>query len=202
MVIGVDEAGRGPLAGPVVAAACYIPKGVQIPGIRDSKKVCEAEREALYKAITESQGVEYATFEVDSQVIDKINILEATKLAMSTCALNVCALAGKDVTPFILVDGNMVPKGLSRFASECIVGGDGLEYCIAAASIIAKVTRDRKMVEYDKKWPVFKLGKNKGYGTLEHRQAIREHGTVCIHRKSFLKNMISQGGPLKEWKED
>eukprot|EP00903_Cladosiphon_okamuranus_P019230 g17684.t1 len=208
VVIGVDEAGRGPFAGPVVAAACFVPPNIDVPGIQDSKKVAQhGDREALYEELTKSPGVIWATSEVGSGRIDEINILEATKEAMTNCALQVCSKAAKAQAkesesskskPFILVDGNFTPSGLSEVDSECVIGGDGLEYCIAAASIIAKVTRDRLMIEFGERWPVYGFERHKGYGTSAHRDAIREHGMVEIHRRSFLKNMEASGCKLFE----
>ncbi|CAB1101068.1 unnamed protein product [Ectocarpus sp. CCAP 1310/34] len=219
-VIGLDEAGRGPFAGPVVAAACMIPPDVNILGIQDSKKITQhSDRETLFKELTETPGVIWATSEVGSSRIDEINILEATKEAMTNCVLEVCSKSvepsankgmktnwkknASDKKPFVLVDGNFTPPGLgdAKVEAECVVGGDGLEYCIAAASIIAKVTRDRLMIEFGERWPVFGFERHKGYGTAAHRDAIREHGMVEIHRRSFLKNMESSGGKLAEYKE-
>eukprot|EP00752_Nemacystus_decipiens_P008809 g7861.t1 len=208
VVIGVDEAGRGPFAGPVVAAACYVPPDIDVRGIQDSKQVAQhSDREALYKELTESPGVVWATSEVGSRRIDEINILEATKEAMTNCALEVCSKAAKTQSkksksakpkPFVLVDGNFTPPGLAEVDSQCVIGGDGLEYCIAAASIIAKVTRDRLMIEFGERWPVYGFERHKGYGTRAHRDAIREHGMVEIHRRSFLKKMEASGGKLTE----
>ncbi|CAM9592286.1 unnamed protein product, partial [Hapterophycus canaliculatus] len=210
-------------AGPVVAAACFVPSEVNIPGIQDSKKVARhSDREALYKDLTDSPGVIWATAEVGSRRIDEINILEATKEAMTKCALEVCSKASEAAScenkkggksskaskaskasegntgtkPFVLVDGNFTPPGLGEVESKCVVGGDGLEYCIAAASIIAKVTRDRLMIDFGERWPVYGFERHKGYGTKAHREAIREHGMVEIHRRSFLKKMEAAGGPL------
>ncbi|CAN0158472.1 unnamed protein product [Ascophyllum nodosum] len=200
MVIGVDEAGRGPFAGPVVAAACHVPADLIIGGIQDSKKVAQhSHREALFKELTEAPGVIWATAEVGSRRIDEINILEATKEAMATCAQELCAKASEGTKPSVLIDGNFVPPGLSEVNAECVIGGDSTEYCIAAASIIAKVTRDRLMIEYGKRWPLFGFEKHKGYGTRAHHEALRQYGMVEIHRRSFLKKMEAAGGKLNEY---
>ena len=177
-VCGIDEAGRGPLAGPVCAAAVILPEGIEIEGLNDSKKLTEKKREKLFDIIKE-KAVAYAIAFADEKEIDEINILQATFLAMKRAfdALEVKA-------DYALVDGNRMPKLDSD--GETIVSGDALSPSIAAASILAKVTRDRLMVEYDKKYPQYQFAKHKGYGTKVHTEAIKEHGPCDIHRLTFL----------------
>ena len=176
MVAGVDEAGRGPLAGPVVAAACIMPRDGFIEGINDSKQVTETARETLYERIVET-AVAYNVAVVEHTVIDEINILNATKLAMTR------AVEGLSVTPdLVLIDAVRLPL---RIPVEAMVKGDAKSYAIAAASILAKVTRDRLMRAYDGQYPGYGFARNKGYGTAEHVRAIREKGLCPIHRLSF-----------------
>ena len=183
IVCGADEAGRGPLAGPVCAAAVILPDGVEIEGLNDSKKLSEKKREALYSVITEkalSYAVAYGTLEE----IEEFNILNATYLAMNR------AIEGLSVkADFALIDGNRVPKDI-KIPCETVVKGDGKSASIAAASILAKVTRDRLLLEYDKKYPQYNFKKHKGYGTKEHYEAIEKYGVSEVHRLSFLKNVI------------
>ena len=176
-VVGIDEVGRGPLAGPVVAAAVGFPQGVEIPPVNDSKKLSEEKREALDAAIRAVPGVRIAIAEIPVEVIDQINILRATHTAMKEAAE---AIPEAD---YILVDGLPVP-GLPRESCN-IVKGDAKSASIAAASIVAKVYRDRLMVELDKLYPGYGLAENKGYGTAEHLRALKELGVSAIHRKSF-----------------
>ena len=176
-VVGIDEVGRGPLAGPVVAAAVGFPQGVEIPPVNDSKKLSEEKREALDAAIRAVPGVRIAIAEIPVEVIDQINILRATHKAMKEAAE---AIPEAD---YILVDGLPVP-GLPRESCN-IVKGDAKSASIAAASIVAKVYRDRLMVELDKLYPGYGLAENKGYGTAEHLRALKELGVTPIHRKSF-----------------
>ena len=176
-VVGIDEVGRGPLAGPVVAAAVGFPQGVEIPPVNDSKKLSEEKREALDAAIRAVPGVRIAIAEIPVEVIDQINILRATHQAMKEAAE---AIPEAD---YILVDGLPVP-GLPRESCN-IVKGDAKSASIAAASIVAKVYRDRLMVELDKLYPGYGLAENKGYGTAEHLRALKELGVSAIHRKSF-----------------
>lgn len=185
-VAGVDEAGRGPLAGPVVAAACILPPNLEIPGVDDSKKVSEANRDRLFEIITNAPGVEFAVSVVDVETIDRINILEAAMLAMANAVKSVNA-------DFALVDGNRIPKQLDASISKAIVGGDALSTSIAAASIIAKVTRDRLMCEFHEQWPEYGFKAHKGYGTAAHMEVLKRLGPVTIHRRSFQ--------PLKGWLE-
>ena len=178
---GIDEAGRGPLAGPVCAAAVMLPPGLMLPGLNDSKKLTEKKREALYDLITESAlhyGIAFATVEE----IETHNILGATFLAMRR------AFAQLGVEPELaLVDGNRDP-GLA-VPTRCIVKGDATCADIAAASILAKVTRDRYMLEMAEQYPMYGFEKHKGYGTAAHYAAIREYGPCELHRPSFLKKM-------------
>ena len=176
-VVGIDEVGRGPLAGPVVAAAVGFPQGAVIPPVNDSKKLSEERREALDAAIRAVPGVRIAIAEIPVEVIDQINILRATHKAMKEAAE---AIPEAD---YILVDGLPVP-GLPRESCN-IVKGDAKSASIAAASIVAKVYRDRLMVELDKLYPGYGLAENKGYGTAEHLRALKELGVSAIHRKSF-----------------
>ena len=185
-ICGVDEAGRGPLAGPVCAAAVILPDGLQIEGLNDSKKISEKKREELYDIITRealAYSVAYGTLEE----IEEYNILNATFLAMNR------AIEGLSVSPdFALIDGNRVPKGI-KIPCETVIKGDAKSASIAAASILAKVTRDRLLIEYDKKYPQYNFKKHKGYGTKEHYEKIAEYGVSEVHRLSFLKNVIKQG---------
>ena len=178
---GVDEAGRGPLAGPVCAAAVILPRGAVIEGLNDSKKLSEKRREALYDEIVESAiafGIAFASVEE----IEEKNILEATFLAMNR------AIEQLSVVPALaLIDGNR-SKGIA-LPSRCVIGGDGKCADIAAASILAKVTRDRYMLEMAEKYPQYGFERHKGYGTAAHYAAIREFGPSPIHRMSFLRKM-------------
>ena len=180
-ICGVDEAGRGPLAGPVCAAAVILPRGIEIPGLNDSKKLTEKKREALYDVITEkalSYGIAFATVEE----IEELNILGATYLAMNR------AIAKLDTLPALaLIDGNRNEK--IEVSSQTVIHGDAKCASIAAASILAKVTRDRYMLEMAEKYPGYDFEKHKGYGTKAHYAAIRELGMSPMHRPSFLKKM-------------
>ena len=183
IVCGVDEAGRGPLAGPVCAAAVILPKNFEIEGLNDSKKISEKKREILFDIIKE-KAVAYCIAFGTVEEIEEYNILEATYIAMNR------AIDGLDVKPdFALIDGNRVPKGIS-VPCETVVKGDAKSCSIAAASILAKVTRDRLMLEYDKKYPQYLFAQHKGYGTKAHYEAIKQHGVCEIHRLSFLKNVL------------
>jgi len=174
---GVDEAGRGPLAGPVVAAAVILDRRRVPRGIDDSKKLTEAAREGLYDRIVRS-STGWGVGIVDVEEIDRLNIYHATMLAMSR------AVDALGVEPgMVLVDGNALPKW--RHPAVAIVSGDALSRSIAAASIIAKVTRDRMMQEYDGQYPGYGWRQNKGYGTAEHRAALIELGPTPLHRRSF-----------------
>ncbi|OJU10130.1 MAG: ribonuclease HII [Clostridiales bacterium 43-6] len=181
-ICGIDEAGRGPLAGPVCAAAVILPDGLYIEGLNDSKKLSEKKREALYDVITK-EAVAYAVCYATVEEIDTINILQATFLAMTRA---VEALAVKP--DFALIDGNGIPKTMPVPAAA-IIKGDALSMSIAAASILAKVSRDRLMKELDRKYPAYLLEKHKGYGTAVHMELIKKHGACAIHRRSFLKKI-------------
>lgn len=182
-ICGVDEAGRGPLAGPVCAAAVILPEGAVIEGLDDSKKLTEKKRERLYDIIKET-AVDYSVAYGTLEEIETVNILEATYLAMNR------AIEGLNIKPdFALIDGNRVPRGI-KIPCETIVKGDSKSMSVAAASVLAKVTRDRLMLEYDKKYPEYNFKKHKGYGTKEHTELIKQYGPCEIHRLSFLKNIL------------
>lgn len=183
LIGGIDEAGRGPLAGPVVAACVILPKGCVIEGVNDSKKLSEKKREALYEEITQ-KAVAWGVGIMDNNVIDDINILEATRKAMTH---TIEELEVKPDYIFIDAEKKVDTKGIPYLP---IVKGDALSISIASASIIAKVTRDRMMREYDKMFPEYGFEKHKGYGTKAHTEAIREHGLTMIHRKSFCEKFI------------
>jgi ribonuclease HII len=176
-IAGIDEAGRGPLAGPVVAAAVVFARGAFIPGVRDSKRVREPERERLFGVIL-SRAASVGVGVVDGKTIDRINILRATHQAMRTAVRSLSPAPGH-----LLVDGRALPG--VEIPQTAIVGGDGLSHTIAAASIVAKVTRDRIMREYDLRYPEYGFSRHKGYGTRAHVKAIREHGYCDLHRRSF-----------------
>lgn len=179
-VCGIDEAGRGPLAGPVCAAACILPQDLQIEGLNDSKKLSAKKREALYDVITE-QAIAWAVCLIDEARIDEINILQATFEAMRG------AVGKLSVLPdYCLVDGNRDP-GLG-LPTLTVVKGDAKCATVAAASILAKVTRDRLMVEYDGQYPGYGFAVHKGYGTKAHYAAIDKLGLCPIHRRTFLKS--------------
>lgn len=182
-ICGVDEAGRGPLAGPVCAAAVILPEGAVIEGLDDSKKLTEKKRERLYDIIKQT-AVAYSVAYGTLEEIETVNILEATYLAMNR------AIEGLTIKPdFSLIDGNRVPRGI-KIPCETIVKGDSKSMSVAAASVLAKVTRDRLMLEYDKKYPEYNFKKHKGYGTKEHTELIKQYGPCEIHRLSFLKNIL------------
>ena len=178
-VCGCDEAGRGPLCGPVVAAAVILPMGLEIEGINDSKKLTEKKREKLYDVIIE-KAIAYGIAEATPNEIDEINILNASMLAMKRA---VDALKIK--ADFALIDGNC-SRGFN-IPTKTVVKGDSLSYSIAAASILAKVTRDRICVELDKEYPQYNIAKHKGYPTKDHMDAVRKYGPAPIYRKTFLK---------------
>ena len=178
-VCGVDEAGRGPLAGPVYAAAVVLPEGIEIAGLNDSKKLSEKKREELFVLIKEI-AVSYSISFAEVNEIEELNILGATILAMNR------AISGISPQPEkCLIDGNR-NKGIN-FISEPVVKGDSKYACIAAASILAKVSRDHYMYEMAEKYPLYGFDKHKGYGTAEHYEAIKKYGLSEIHRPSFFK---------------
>ena len=181
IICGVDEAGRGPLAGPVVAAAVILDPEHPVPGLTDSKKLSEKKRELFYPEIC-NRALAWSIGRAEVAEIDRINILQASLLAMQR------AVAGLELAPQLaLVDGNKLPD--LACSAEAIIGGDASVDCISAASILAKVTRDREMVELDRVYPGYGLAKHKGYPTKVHLQALQDLGITPIHRRSF--------GPVK-----
>lgn len=183
LIAGVDEAGRGPLVGSVVAAAVILDPNNPIEGLNDSKKLTEKKREKLFIEIKE-KALAWSIAEASHQEIDEINILQASLLAMRR------AVEGLKIPPeHVLVDGSKVPKGL-QMSCDAVVGGDALHAEISAASILAKVTRDHEMVELDQQYPQFGFAKHKGYPTKAHYEAIAEHGVIDQHRRSY--------GPVKK----
>lgn len=185
-VIGVDEAGRGPLAGPVVAAACILPPDADLPEVNDSKKLSEKKREAAFERIRQA-ALGFGIGIVDAQRIDQINILRATFEAMTQAVAEARAMAAVAGTPWLLVDGN---QKLPSWAGEQrpVVGGDRKSLSIAAASILAKVTRDRIMVAYDELYPQYGFARHKGYSAREHFEAIDRYGPSPIHRMTFINH--------------
>ena len=191
-IAGVDEVGRGPLAGPVVAAACILPSEISLEGLDDSKKLTPAHREALFEHLTAHPEVVYGIGEVDAQQIDVINILQASLLAM---LLAVQKLSQKP--DYLLIDGIHAPK--TQIPSKTLVKGDSRSFSIAAASVIAKVIRDRLMLEYHALYPQYGFDSHKGYGTHQHLLALEAEGPCPIHRLSFapLKPLDQFELPLK-----
>ena len=185
-IAGIDEAGRGPLAGPVVAAACILDPGVQILGLDDSKKLSAKKRDVLFDEIKE-KALCYEICAEDAQTIDEINILEATKKAMRRC---VKGLEEKGYKPDVLLIDAVKLEGTDVPVIVPIIKGDAKSISIGAASIFAKVTRDREMVEYDRLYPEYGFAKHVGYGTAQHIEAIKEYGPCPIHRRTFIKNFI------------
>ncbi len=181
---GVDEAGRGPLAGPVFAAAVILPTDTVIDGLNDSKKLSEKKRELLFDVIT-SNAVSYCIAYATEAEIDEYNILQATFLAMQR------AVAGLLVKPdYLLIDGNRQPA--FSVDCECVVKGDGKSACIAAASILAKVARDRYLCVLDEQYPQYSFAQHKGYPTELHYERLRAYGASPVHRKSFLKKFFAE----------
>lgn len=178
-VCGIDEAGRGPLSGPVVAAACVLEPGTEIPGLNDSKKLTPKKRDLLYDLVIE-RATDFAVGFATPEEVDRINILNATMLAMRRA---IAAL--KEPADYALVDGNCIRD--YPIPARAIVKGDSLSMSVAAASILAKVTRDRLCLEDDRQYPMYGFAKHKGYGTAEHIAALRTYGPCPIHRKTFLK---------------
>ena len=177
-IAGIDEAGRGPLAGPVAAAAVILPAGFTCLGLDDSKKISAPKRELLYEQLTSDPAIRWAVATANREEIDRLNILRATHLAMRRAAE-----ALRPVPDYCLIDG--FPVRDFPFAHDGIIKGDGLSLSIAAASIIAKVTRDRIMRELDWEFPQFGFAKHQGYGTKAHLEALRIHGPCCHHRRTF-----------------
>ncbi len=189
-IAGIDEAGRGPLAGPVVAAACILPKNTLFENLNDSKQLTADERETLFQSITACPGLIYGIGIASVEEIDRVNILQATLLAMRR------AEAAMSVRPdYILIDGNQLPY--FEVPIEGIIKGDGRSVSIAAASILAKVTRDRIMAGLDEKWPEYGFKQHKGYATEQHLDAIRKWGPCPIHRRSFepVKSLLNPTQP-------
>lgn len=181
-IAGVDEAGRGPLAGPVYAAAVILPFGLEIQGINDSKKLTAKKRDELYDVIKEA-AIAYAVVSCDEKIIDEINILQAALKAMREAVMDLAV-----VPDLVLIDGNKKPD--LPMDAQAIVKGDGKSASIAAASILAKVSRDRFMEQMHEKYPQYNFAKHKGYPTKEHREAVIKYGACPIHRKSFLGNIL------------
>lgn len=186
LVAGVDEAGRGPLAGPVCAAAVILPENCEIEGLNDSKKLSEKKREALFDVIIE-KAIAYDIQLVDNNVIDEINILNATMLAMTN------AVKSLKINPdFVIIDGNKIPDSLD-IPAQFVIKGDAKSMSIAAASILAKVTRDRLMLELCDKYPEYEFERHKGYGTKLHCEKLLEFGPCEIHRKTFIGKILAKG---------
>lgn len=184
LICGVDEAGRGPLAGAVYAAAVILPQGIVIPGLNDSKKISEKRRENLFEVIIEKAAA-YSIASVDEKRIDEINILNATFEAMNK------AVNSLSIQPdYVLIDGNRI-KGMS-IPHETVVKGDAKSASIAAASILAKVSRDRYITKLAEKYPEYGFEKHKGYGTAAHNEAILKYGPCEIHRRTFLKKLLGE----------
>lgn len=178
-VCGVDEAGRGPLCGPVFAAACILPDGLYIEGLNDSKKLTEKKREKLFDII-KKEAVAYSIASADVEEINEMNILEADLLAMRR------AIDGLGVkADFAIIDGNIARD--FQIPARAVVKGDSKSMSIAAASVLAKVARDRLCLELDREYPQYGIAKHKGYGTKEHKEALRKYGPSPIHRKKFIR---------------
>lgn len=177
---GIDEAGRGPLAGPVVVAGVIMPLDDIIDGINDSKKLSEKKRDKLFEVIMQ-KAIDVQVAIIDRQQIDQLNILNATKLGMMQC------INGFSSVDHVLIDAVKLDTAVP---TTSIIHGDALSYSIAAASIVAKVTRDRLMAEYDKLYPQYNFAKHKGYGTKEHITLLQQYGPCPIHRKTFIKNFF------------
>lgn len=182
-IAGIDEAGRGPLAGPVVVGVAIMNPASFIEGVNDSKKISEKKREELYEKITE-EAIDWAVGIVDQQEIDEINILNATKKALTM------AIDNLEIKPEVILVDALEKIDTHQIPYISVIKGDAKIYSISAASIVAKVTRDRIMREYDEIYPQYGFASHKGYGTAKHIQAIKEYGICSIHRKSFVKNFI------------
>ncbi len=183
LIAGMDEAGRGPLAGPVTAACCVMNLSEIIDGINDSKKLTAKKREMLEPLIKEN-AISFSVVDIDEKIIDEINILNATKKAMTAALDNL-----KTKPQMLLVDAVKHEFGVPY---KAIIHGDALSYSIAAASVLAKVHRDNLMLEYARMYPEYGFEKHKGYGTKEHVNALKKYGPCPIHRKTFIKNFIGQ----------
>lgn len=183
-VCGIDEAGRGPLAGPVFAAAVVLPEGPVIEGLDDSKKLSEKKRERLFDVIKEC-ALDWSVASASHDEIDELNILNASMLAMKRAAQGLTRVR----PDFALIDGNRVPDGLFCNA-EAIIGGDAKSASIAAASVLAKVSRDRFMVELHEKYPEYEFARHKGYPTALHRELLLKYGPCEEHRRTFLKKIL------------
>ena len=184
-ICGIDEAGRGPLAGPVVVAACIMPRYSMIEGVNDSKKVSEKKREELYEKII-NEAISYGVGIIDQKEIDRINILNATKEGLTM------AVKELSIRPDLILVDALTKIDTDGIPYKSIVKGDAKCYSISAASIIAKVTRDRIMRQWDEVYPQYGFVKHKGYGTAEHIAAIKEYGLCPLHRRSFVKNIIKE----------
>lgn len=182
LVVGIDEAGRGPLAGDVYTAAVILPHDLVIEGINDSKKLSEKKRNELFDIITE-KAIAYCVYTADAELIDALNIRNATYFAMNKAAENL-----KTEFSHVLVDGDMIRD--MTFPHTCVVKGDSKSMAVAAASVLAKVSRDRYMTDMDKQYPGYGFAKHKGYGTKEHIDAIKRLGPCEIHRRTFIKNFV------------
>ena len=181
-VAGIDEVGRGPLAGPVVTACVSIPRNRLVPGVDDSKKLSEKKRESLYPLLLDAADYAETCF-LPPSIIDEINILNATKRAMETCAANFRGVFLVDAVQGLHLPGEARP----------LIHGDALSYMIGAASIVAKVTRDHYMIELDEKYPMYGFARNKGYGTAEHIAALKKYGPCPEHRRTFIRNFVGDG---------
>ncbi len=189
-IAGVDEVGRGPLAGPVVAAAVVLPKDFNVPGVNDSKKLSPTKRDEFFDII-KNEAISYGTGQIEHNVIDEINILEATKQAMIKAIISANDMLHSKKLPdiqHILFDAVEI-SGVET-PQSAIIKGDSKSISIAAASIIAKVTRDRQMIAYHEKYPYYSFDSNKGYGTKAHYKGLRAHGICPIHRRTFLKKLF------------
>jgi len=182
VIAGIDEVGRGPLAGPVVTACVSIPQSRLVPGVDDSKKLSEKRREQLYPLLLEAADYAETCF-LGPEIIDEINILNATRRAMETCA---AGFPG-DLLLIDAVEGLRLPC-----ASRALIHGDALSYMIGAASVVAKVARDRYMIELDAKYPMYGFARNKGYGTAEHIAALKQYGPCPEHRRSFIGKILGE----------
>ena len=188
-ICGIDEAGRGPLAGPVVVAAVILPRNSMLEGVNDSKKVSEKKREVLYEQIIQ-EAISYGVGIIDQKEIDRINILNATKKGLTS------AIQELSIKPDRIIVDALEHIDTCQIPYISIIKGDAKCYSIAAASIIAKVTRDRLMRQWDEIYPQYGFAKHKGYGTKSHIEAIKEYGLTPIHRLSFVKNIINERGNI------